>query len=165
MAFLDADDLFGDRWLASAARRLERAEAEGERVVAHPELNWVFGGSASIFAKPDQDDPLFAPLMFYVANYYDSLCMAPRAAHEAHPYAPRDIPDGLSFQDWQFAVETMAGGWRHVSVPDTIIFKRRREASLVTQSAGRRAVLRDLDALRIDRVRDLHRPDPQPRED
>ena len=159
VAFLDADDLFSENWLREAALRLLAAEAEGERVIAHPELNWLFDGAASVFVKPDQQDPLFSPRYFYEANYYDSLAMAPKAAHLAHPYVSRDIPNGLSFQDWQFGIETMAGGWTHVAVRDTIIFKRRRDASLVTESSGRRALVRQIEAMAIDRVDALAKGD------
>jgi hypothetical protein len=67
----------------------------------------------------------------------------------------RDIPNGLSYQDYQFAIETMSRGWKHVVVKDTIIFKRRRDFSLVVQSSSRRAIVRSLPEMAIDRVRDL----------
>ncbi|MEL6914390.1 MAG: glycosyltransferase [Pseudomonadota bacterium] len=157
LAFLDADDLFSPGWLAGAMDRLTAAEAEGRRAIVHPELNWLFDGAGSVYWNPDQADPLFAPQFFYVSNYYDSLCLAPREAHLEHPYVTRDIARGLSFQDWQFAVETMAAGWEHVSAPDTVIFKRRRDSSLVTESRGRQAIVRQLEPLRIDRIATLGR--------
>lgn len=158
VAFLDADDLFSENWLRDGVRRLQRAQADGQRAIAHPELNWLFDGASSVFLKPDQDDPLFSPWHFYFMNYYDSLCMAPREAHLAHPYVHRDIPNGLSFQDWQFSIETMAAGWHHVNAPGTIIFKRRRDASLVSESRARRALVRAQEAMRIDRVSALGGP-------
>lgn len=161
IAFLDADDIFSENWLKSAADLLVAAEVRGDRVIAHPELNWLFDGAHSVYVKPDQDDPLFSPLHFYSTNYYDSLCMAPRAAHLEHPYVSRDIPNGLSFQDWQFSIETMAAGWRHCTARNTIIFKRRRDESLVSESRARRAIVRQLDAMAVDRVMDLRaRADP-----
>lgn len=157
IAFLDADDLFSENWLAEALALAQRETAAGRRVVVHPELNWLFDAGASIFHNCAQDDPLFSPWFMALMHYYDSLCLAPRAAHEAFPYVSRDIPNGLSFQDWQFSVETMAAGWRHVVARDTIIFKRRRDNSLVTESTGRGSVLRAIDALAIDRIADLGR--------
>jgi hypothetical protein len=152
IAFLDADDLFSENWLREGARQLAQAEAAEERAIVHPEMNWLFDGAASVFTKPEQDDPLFTPYYFYAANYYDSLCIAPREAHIEIPYAHRDIPNGLSFQDWQWGIETMAAGWRHVIAKDTIIFKRRRDSSLVTESSGRRATIRAIGPMAIDRV-------------
>lgn len=157
IAFLDADDLFSENWLLEGARCLAKAEEQGRMVIAHPELNWLFDGAGAVFTKPNQSDPLFSPYFLYFGNYYDSLCMAPREAHLQVPYVHRDISNGLSFQDWQWGIETMAAGWEHVAVKDTIIFKRRRDASLVTESLGRRAIVRGLEAMAIDRVAGIHR--------
>ncbi|QZY28148.1 glycosyltransferase family A protein [Nocardioides coralli] len=157
IAFLDADDLFSENWLARGLDTLTAAEARGERVIAHPEVNIVFDGGKYLLQNVDQDSPLFTPYFLYVRNGYDSLCLTPREAHLEVPYVHRDIPNGLSFQDWQFAVETMSRGWRHVVVRDTIIFKRRRDFSLVVESSGRKSILRSLPEMTIDRIRDLHR--------
>lgn len=155
IAFLDADDLFGDNWLAAAAKRLRDAERAGENIVVHPELNWTFDNEASVHLRPDQDDPFFTPLLFYCVNYYDSLCMAPREAALEIPYRPYDMAKGLAFEGWPWIIETMAAGWRHVIARDTVIFKRRRDSSLVVDSARRRTLIPALEPMAIDRVRDL----------
>ena len=95
---------------------LEAAEERGERVIAHPEVNLIFDGGAALNQNVDQDSPLFTPHFLYVRNCYDSLCLTPREAHLEVPYVHRDIRNGLSWQDWQFAIETMARGWKHVVV-------------------------------------------------
>jgi hypothetical protein len=157
IAYLDADDLFSENWLADGLGTVTAAEARGERIIAHPEVNIVFDGGKYLWQNVDQDSPLFTPHYMYVRNCYDSLCLTPREAHLAVPYVQRDVPNGLSFQDWQFAVETMAGGWKHVVVPDTIIFKRRRDFSLVVESRNRQSIIRSLPEMSIDRIRDLTR--------
>jgi glycosyltransferase involved in cell wall biosynthesis len=157
IAFLDADDLFSENWLADALDVLVAAEERQERVIAHPEVNVIFDGGKYLLQNVDQDSPLFMPHFLYVRNAYDSLCMSPREAHLEAPYVHRDIPNGLSYQDWQFAVETMSRDWKHVVVPDTIIFKRRRDVSLVTESNTRKSILRSLPEMAIDRIRDLAR--------
>ena len=103
----------------------------------------------------DQASPLFTPHYLYVRHYYDSLCMAPREAHLEIPYVTRDVPNGLSYQDFQWTIETLAAGWQHIVVRDTIIFKRRRDFSLVTESNTRKSIVRALPAMAIDRIRDL----------
>lgn len=155
IAFLDADDLFSENWLAEGVATLAEADRQGERVIAHPELNVLFDGARSTLVNIDQDSRLFTPQYLYVRHYYDSLCLAPREVHEQIPYVSRDVPNGLSYQDFQFTVESMDAGWRHRVVRDTIIFKRRRDFSLVTESNARKSVLRRLPGLAIDRVRDL----------
>ena len=149
--------MFSENWLAEGIARLDEAEKAGERVIVHPELNIFFDGLNSVLVNIDQTSPLFTPHYFYFRNYYDSLCMAPREAYLEHAYVSRDIPNGLSFQDFQFSIETMGSGWEHVVAPDTIIFKRRRDVSLVTESSGRKSIVRALPEMAIDRIRDLGR--------
>lgn len=155
IAFLDADDLFSENWLAEGCAILREAEDEGLKVIVHPELNWLFDADKSIFVKPDQDDKLFLPHYFAMYNYYDSLCIAPVEAQLKIPYIHRDIKNGFSFQDWQWSIETMDAGWKHVVARDTIIFKRRRDSSLVTESSNRKAILRSLEPLAIDKILSL----------
>jgi hypothetical protein len=157
VAFLDGDDLFSENWLAAGVTTLKQAAAEGSRVIAHPELNVVFDGGTQLNHNIGQDSPLFTPHFLYVRNCYDTLCLTPREAHLEVPYGGRDIANGISREDWQFGVETMARGWRHVIVPDTIIFKRRRDFSMMVESTGRGALLRSLPEMAIDRIRDLTR--------
>lgn len=157
IAFLDADDMFSENWLAEGIAALDVAGDEGRRIIAHPELNVVFDGGRSVLVRIDQRSPLFAPHFSYLRSYYDSMCLTPREAHLEFPYSARDIPNGLSFQDWQFTIETMAAGWEHVVVPDTIIFKRRRDESLVVESRARRSIVRKLPEMAIDRIQDLAR--------
>jgi hypothetical protein len=157
VAFLDADDLFSDNWLAAGAAALDEAAQAGERAIAHPELNVVFDGVRSVKVSLDQRSPLFTPHYLYLRHYYDALCLAPREAHLEVPLVSRDVPNGLSYQDFQFTIETLDAGWRHLVVRDTIIFKRRRDVSLVTESTQRKAIVRSLPGMAIDRVRDLGR--------
>lgn len=155
IAFLDADDLFSENWLVEAVRTLDAAAERGERAIAHPELNMVFDGNRSVLVNIPDDSPLFTPHYLYVRHCYDSLCMAPREAHLEIPYVSRDVPNGLSYQDFHFTIESLDAGWRHLVVRDTIIFKRRRDYSLVTESNTRKSVVRSLPAMAIDRVREL----------
>jgi len=155
IAFLDADDLFSENWLVDGLAVLDGAAERGEKVIAHPEVNLVFDGGAALNHNIAQDSQLFTPHFLYARNGYDSLCLAPREAHLEVPYVHRDIPNGLSYQDWQFAIETMSRGWKHVVVRDTIIFKRRRDFSLMVESGQRKSLVRSLPEMAIDRVRDL----------
>ena len=155
IAFLDADDLFSENWLAEGVTALDAAAERGEHAIAHPELNVVFDGQKTVAVTIDQSSPLFTPHYLYFRHYYDSLCMAPREAHLEVPFVTRDVPNGLSYQDFQFTIETLDAGWRHMVVKDTIIFKRRRDFSLVTESTARKSIVRRLPAMAIDRVRDL----------
>jgi len=155
IAFLDADDLFSRNWLAEAMAASISTLDEPARVIAHPELNVVFDAHRAVVVNPDSTSPLFTPHYLYARNYYDSLCLAPRRAYLEHPYLARDIPNGLSFQDFRFTIETLAAGWRHLVVRDTIIFKRRRDDSLFAESTGRRAIVHGHPSMLIDQVSGL----------
>jgi glycosyltransferase involved in cell wall biosynthesis len=161
IAFLDADDLFSENWLAEGLDTMTAADDRGERVIAHPEVNLIFDGAKFLWQNIDQELPLFTPHFLYARNCYDSLCLAPRDAHLQVPYVQRDTRSGLSYQDWQFAIETMSRGWKHVVVPDTIIFKRRRDFSLVVDSKNFKSIIRSLPEMAIDRVRALATSGPQ----
>ena len=158
IAFLDADDLFSENWLVEAGKLLTQAEEAGEKRIVHPEMNWVFDNSDFVFTLLSQSDPLFIPYYCYLSNYYDMICAAPRAAHMEKPYAHRDLADGIGYADWQWSCETMAAGWKHVVAKDTIIFKRRRDSSVVIQNEHGRAIIESIEAMAIDRVRDLNKP-------
>jgi hypothetical protein len=157
VAVLDADDLVSENWFASCCRLLGQAERSGQRVIVHPELNWVFDAGTFVFTKPAQDDSIFAPQYFAITNYYDAVCTAPREAFVKTRYPDRNIPAGFAFEDWQWNIETMAKGWCHVVAMDTIIFKRRRDSSQTHESRGRVSVIRQLEPMAIDRVMKLGR--------
>lgn len=155
VAFLDADDLFSENWLVAGVAALDAAAEREERIIAHPEVNIIFDAASTVLVNLDQDDPLFTPHYLYVRNFYDALCLAPREAYLEVPYRLNDLANGLAFEDWTFAVESMTAGWKHVVVPDTIIFKRRRDNSLVTASSSRKSVIRALPGMAIDRINNL----------
>ena len=152
IAFVDADDLVSENWLLRGAQRLRIAEQAGERIIVHPELNWIFEAHQNVFAKPDMNDDIFLPHYLYFANYYDMMAIAPREAALEIPYGDRDLKNGFGFQDWQWNIETMGAGWRHVVVKDTVIFKRRRLNSVSEVNRDRRCLIRDVEAMAIDRV-------------
>jgi len=152
VALLDGDDLFSENWLTEALKLLSDAEAQNRRVVVHPELNWIFDAGQFVFAKPNQSDALFSSFYFSCANYYDALCVAPRQAWIDHPYPDRAVKDGFAYEDWQWGVETLAAGWVHVTAPNTIIFKRRRDSSQTHESRSNTVMIRAIEATAIDGI-------------
>lgn len=159
IAFLDAADLFSENWLVEAVRALDAGAARGERTIAHPELNVVFDGVRSVRVNLPADSPLFSPHSLYVGHPYDSLFMAPREAHLEIPYvstdASTDVATSPSFEDVRFTIQSLDAGWRHVVVPDTVIFHRHRDFSPSTESDTGQFIARSLPAMAIDRVRGL----------
>lgn len=141
IAFLDADDLFSENWLVVGQRLLRKASQTGEKVVLHPELNVFFDAHRSVLASIPGDDPNFSPYYYYSRNYFDSLVMAPREAFLEVPYMKRDKRFGFGYEDWRWNIDTIGGGWTHTIAPDTIIFKRRQDSSMVTELGQKRSLL------------------------
>lgn len=150
VAFLDADDLFSENWLVEGVNQIIAAEKRSQKIIAHPELNIFFDGSDSCLANGSDVDPLFTPVYWHVANYYDSLALAPRQAFLDVPYKARDKENGFGYEDWCWNLDTANAGWSHVIVRDTIIFKRRRDVSLLSELGQRRTLLWQHDAMAIE---------------
>lgn len=147
IAFLDADDLWSFNWLTSAHAI---CSAYPGRVIAHPEYNWFFDFSNNILLMADERDPFYDVEFLRFSNYWDALCMAPREAHENHPFCVRDVKGGFAYEDWHWNCETVAAGFRHHVAEDTIIFKRRREDSQTLKASRARVTMRQTPMLRYD---------------
>ena len=156
IAFLDADDLFSENWLVLSAELLISADKVGSNLVLHPELNIFFDAAYSVLSNIGQNHPHFVPNYWYISNYFDSLIIAPRRAFLEVPYACRDKEKGFGYEDWRWNLDTIEQGWEHVLVKDTIIFKRRRDSSLVVDLGKDRSLLWDLSSLAIDQLKGAH---------
>ena len=148
LAWLDADDLVSENWLL---RGMAAMGPDHSRIL-HPELNWFFDAARSILVNPDPTGPLYDPLYWRVGNYWDSMVMTPRQAVLDVPYLGRDRARGLGFEDWCWNVQTLEAGWDHGVVRDTIIFKRRRDSSLVTELRQSNSLPWEVDGLGMDRL-------------
>lgn len=137
IAFLDGDDLWTENWLVDAYRT---CASDPGRVIAHPEVNWIFDNDSNLWFHIDQTDPAFDPAYLRVFNYWDVLCLAPRAAYVDHPRAKRRIDAGFAFDDWDWNLQTVGAGYQHRVVAETVHFKRRRTTSQLTVALGNRSL-------------------------
>lgn len=138
-AFLDADDLWSSDWLVQAVEFLRMGP---ENRVAHPEFNYFFERQASIFCHVDQESSEFIPDLLRIGNYWDALCVCPTWIHRDFPFRHRDIAGGWAFEDWQWNCDTVAAGIVHKVVPDTILFKRRRQDSQTVKASANLSMIR-----------------------
>lgn len=139
IAFLDGDDLWGYNWLTKA---FNACLVDPERIIAHPQVNWLFGESADTLIGTGADEALFDAEFFRFSNYWDVMCLAPRKAYIDVPFQAREIAIGFAYEDWHWNCVTMEAGYAHRIVPDTIHFKRRRSHSQTIESALRGALPR-----------------------
>ena len=136
IAFLDGDDLWSANWLVEAYKTLESA---GSKFIAHPEYNLFFGNSNNVLKIPSHESVVSSACL-RAANPWDALCFCLTQTQREFPYAIRDIQSGFAYEDWYWSRTTYEAGFQHITVPDTIIFKRRRTGSQ-GEGASRRNVM------------------------
>ena len=157
LCFVAAGDLVSENWLAESLAVLDAAAGRGDRVVAHPELDVVFDGRTEVRVNIGQDSGLFTPHHLYVGEHHPSSSLAPREALLEIPHATAGLTGREPCGDLQWTIETMAAGWRHVVVPDTIHFRRERDLPATPTPPGHPCLTDALPAMAIDRVRRLGR--------
>lgn len=135
IAFLDADDLWGEEWITAAYAVASR---EPREIVWHPEVNLYFGGNTHLFQHLDMEEPKFEPISLLISNYWTSLCFARRSVLLEIPYRRIHITNQIGYEDWAWHMETIAQGILHKIVPGTAHAIRVREDSLgqLTRAAG-----------------------------
>jgi len=145
IAFLDADDLWAENWLAAA---FETAERDRSAVVWHPEVNLYFGVDAFIFYTIDMEDPDFDLLSLSMSNPWSASCFTSRELLAAVPYPETNFERQIAFEDWGWNLETVSKGCLHKCVPGTLYAVRIRPDSLVRQTSARRALPKHTDLFR-----------------
>lgn len=138
IAFLDADDLFGESWLAFA---FQAASEDSRSVVWHPAINVYFGASQQIFLHADMDDPRFDVADLVSVNQWTALAFAPTELVQRVPYRAIDLANQIGYEDWSWNEAVIHAGAIHKTVAGTEHFIRvKSHGSLVSQSAAARSV-------------------------
>ena len=150
IAFLDADDLFSENWLYEAATLAADAKARGIDVAVHPELRWTFEHHNSVAVNLPSGHPLFLRKYLALGHTYDSLILSHRDTFLKTPYRIRDHVARFGYEDWAWTLDTLAIGLEHLVAKDTIIFKRRRESSMLSDLSSNKVLVWPLDLNAID---------------
>lgn len=116
VSFLDADDLFGCRWLRQAFEYARRFDHDD--FVLHPAWSLMFGAAHFIHRHFSSTAPEFAAKDMVQFNPWSALAFAPKALLERFPYRVAFGPWG--YEDWQFNAETMGAGIEHHCVEDAV---------------------------------------------
>ena len=141
LAFLDADDLWGEAWLVEAHAMATDGTAK-ENDVFHPAVNIIFGDHHSLLHHIDSDGPDFRWSRFHLHNAWTALSFVRRDHLLALPYPNNDLANGFGFEDWSWNMAVLDSGGRHRVVRNTCHFIKRTnsdagpdsEASLLAQS-------------------------------
>lgn len=133
ISFLDADDLFGQNWLALAVKAADR---ESRATIWHPDVNLYFGLEPHIFRHIDMDDEAFDPMSLIAGNPWTALCFGERRVFEAFPYPATDLSLGVGYEDWGWNRRVIARGYVHKTVKGTAHAIRQKAISLVRQTTA-----------------------------
>jgi glycosyltransferase involved in cell wall biosynthesis len=139
IAFLDGDDLWGFEWLAAAHDFCARSPIE---VIAHCEVNVMFGEENHLWWNADSEDPGFDFEYLRLANYWTALSFASRGIYLEHPYQKNDLIDGYGYEDWHWNCQTFKAGIAHRPVPNTVHMIRKRSGSRGTLDRTNDAMVR-----------------------
>ena len=147
IAFLDGDDLWGGNWLRSA---YERATAESEGVVWHPEACLYFGSKYGPhwLIHPDMETIEGDWVTLGIRNQWTSLSFAPRTTYLEVPYRRTNLAAGFGKEDWSWNSEVVAHGHLHKPVPGTAHLVRMRDDSLVRRTDAAKALMTPSTLLR-----------------
>ena len=126
LAILDVDDFWGSSWLRDGLLHLD---AHGPAVL-HPQVSQYFGSEVSGWHSPCMSDPGFPVATLLGNNVWTSAAMAPIEIFRAVPYRARPSAGRFGYEDWSWNCDTIAAGYSHYIVPNTVHFIRRRETSL-----------------------------------
>ena len=140
IAFLDGDDLWGRNWLRSA---YERATAESDGVVWHPEACLYFGAKREPWwmIHPDMETIEGDWVTLAIRNQWTALSFAPRAIYMEIPYRPINLAGGFGKEDWSWNCEVVAHGYLHKAVPGTAHLVRMRDDFLVRLADAAKALM------------------------
>lgn len=132
VAYLDADDLWSENWITEATRF---CEAQPRPIIAHSEINVVFGDIRNVWIHADSAAPDFDAGYLSIGNYWDAMAFISRDLMLEFPFRSNDLKQGYGHEDWHWNCVTLLAGYDHRPVPDTVHFKRRRVNSQMAKCA------------------------------
>jgi Glycosyl transferase family 2 len=161
IAFLDADDLFSNNWLAAA---FVAAEQDKRLIVWHPEYDLVFGREDCFVKKLDMDESNLNLELMICTNPWAALCFTKRDLLLSCPYIDTHHLRQIGYEDWSWNMAAVGMGAIHKTVPGACHFIRlKKSGSLQLQTDAAKCIpwpsdfLKNVLAERREAVADLHR--------
>lgn len=128
IAIIDGDDYCSENWLAAA---IKSAYAEQEPAIFHPDFIVSFGASYSITKVIDMRQRNYDMRSCLKIHPWLSTAFGRKEVFLNHPFRPTDVRrTGFGYEDWEWNLRLVAEGYLHLSIPDTALFYRKKEASV-----------------------------------
>jgi glycosyltransferase involved in cell wall biosynthesis len=168
VTFFDGDDLWGEEWIL---RAFKKAESDGRaNQIYHPELIHYFNADDYLaqsstktpnasakgyfFIQVDSNAATFDPRTIFFNNLWTANSFALREIYDTIPYVHVDRSKGFGVEDWTWNGVTLAKGYDHAIVRDTVHCIRIRRSGSLSQQNVKEKLLPPLYELadEIDRL-------------
>ncbi|HQT90088.1 MAG TPA: glycosyltransferase [Acidiphilium sp.] len=155
IALHDADDLVSFNLLQACLKRSQDMQHPG---LVFPNYYAEFGFQYNV-ARYDSLCQ-FTPLTMLAYHPYTSRSFGPRWLFNEIHFEDASPASGYAFEDWHFNCEVIAAGYDLDVAPDTVLFYRKRQGSLLLQSErGTAGRIRPSRLFEPSRYRDICRFD------
>ncbi|MDF2372210.1 MAG: glycosyltransferase family A protein [Rhizobiaceae bacterium] len=146
LAFLDADDLWGNEWLHLAYKV---AKSNTTEAIWHPQFLYFFfesdfqrpssgllphrGLQSHFLRHASSEEKGFNGNALFMNNIWSANVFTTQALHLRHPYDPVDRAKGFGIDDWSWNMKTLREGIPHLVVSDTVHIIRKKPAGSLGQ--------------------------------
>ncbi|WP_140984188.1 glycosyltransferase [Asticcacaulis tiandongensis] len=125
----DADDLISYNMLSACYRT---AQAHTSDIAVFPEFLLAFGANTHLCRYYGSKD--ISTLSLFSDHPYISRIFFSSDIARRHPYKHADHSQGYAYEDWCLNAELIANGIEFVIAPETTLYYRQRQGSLLTQA-------------------------------
>ena len=147
VAILDGDDLVSENWLIAAWQLVkghERDNTDEQMIIARPEAILSFfppeGGDWPVCVQYNTDSGSreYEAIRMISSNPWPPTLLARREVLLTTDY--QQNKRGFGYEDFTFNADTLAKGIRHLVVPETVLFYRRKTDGVLAQLSSNKAV-------------------------
>ena len=147
VAILDGDDLVSENWLIAAwqlVKERERDSSDGQMFIARPEAILSFfppegdDWPVCVQYNTDSQSKEYEAIRMISNNPWPPTLLARREVLLTTDYQKNQ--QGFGYEDFTFNADALAKGIKHLVVPQTVLFYRRKTDGVLAQLSSNKAV-------------------------